>query len=295
MNFSTVRRINDKISEWDVFGEFQVFIDTFHHPYLKVCQSFQMPSITLSGILDNKAEALTEVLLKYFPQLITGQQILPEPRPGKDSHQLQFIKEVTFENEKYVSLIKVNASYMGGARNEEVLIAGKQGVTPSILTDRVYFNSRLIPVSAIQMNDGFITNFIAKQVKDAIFYVSSRDTMRDVWSTVLFDEVDFTQVNKMFTSFLAFVNPWPTAHFLPLIVDYLTICFVGITGDSKETLSILPYFHGAFHMILEKGDCSAISDPDKNFWIQYFHSFQFERVASKSGNPHWQLKYEKLI
>lgn len=295
MNLSTVKKINHRLQDCDQTTNFQVLIDTFHHPYLKVQNTFTLPSITLNGISDQEAESLTHLLIHNFPQLIAGHQLLPEPRPRKDTHQLHFIKELSFENEKYISLIKINALYMGGATTGEILEAGRQGVTPSIETDRIYFHARLIPVTSIKIEEGCITDFIARQVKEAIFYVSSRDTMRDVWSTILFDEVDFTQVNKKFTSFLAYKSPWPTAHFLPLLVDYLTICFTGITGNSHETIQVLPYFHRAFLAILDKGDCNSLNEEDRSFWNRYFQCFQFERISSKSGNPHWILKYEKFI
>ena len=295
---SLLHQINDSISR---SGKKQsagsIYIDTFHHFYAVIPEKFIWPSFHINDIRPEEKEEVTNILLKYVPSFIEGCSILPEPRPRKDSDQVHFVRHYRIMNTEYIYIFKVSCDYMGGAEKNEIIVKGRQGVTPSYRTDRIYFSSLLIPVCEVSRDSGgYIDNFIPIQIKDAIFNVSSDDEKRTFMGTILFDEIDFSQVNERITNYFEFQNAWLHKNlFYPFIIEYLSLC-MNVVIPLKEFVDQYAFvFEKIFHTFVQGGSSGDLPEQDILFLNEYYKNWSFERILSRSGNPHWRIeKYPNL-
>lgn len=268
--------------------EKQLFVDTFRHPYVKFKESFHWPSITTTELQRDEVERILEIIIPRIPEFIRGTSIMAQSRPTRHSNQLHFIREFQVDTQKYAYHFRISAEYMGGAETDEVRVPHAQGRSPEVKTDRIYFSSRIIPVTFIRKFQGSPIDFEPFQVKDAIFKIYPEDMEREFTSTILFDEVDFTEVNKRFTELYSYHNAqWkPGRLFNPFVIDHLTLTLNLIYPDYRVLDKILVPFHKVFRSFIED-DPSIVSEDTMEFWEQYYEVWEYERVNSRSGNPHW--------
>ena len=286
-----IQHINKIISNSskDRKNKIRLGIDTFHHTYVMLQESFLWPSVHTGMIRPDEKLQITEIILKYIPSFIEGCSVLPEPRPRKDSTQVHYVRSYNFNSKEYIYIFKVSSDYMGGAETNEIVIKGRQGVTPSFYTNRIYFSALLVPVSEIMKDShGAITDFRPIQIKDAIFKVSSDDVIRDFRSTVLFDEIDFSEVNQKITNHFNVNSSWKHNNlFFPLIIDYLSLCMNIMIPFKSAVDCKAPIFSRLFENFIKQENVSTLNSDDRNFLDKYFTGWKFERILSRSGNPHW--------
>ena len=286
--------INKKISGFttNVDISIKLAIDTFHHSYVQFEDSFLWPAIHTNRIEPEEKNQITDILLTHVPSFIENCSVLTESRPRRDSNQVHYVRSYKFNEVEYIYIFKVFAEYMGGADQTEIVSRGKQGIAPSFHTDRVYFESLLIPVSNITRDvHGYVTDFIPIQIKDAIFKVSSDEEIRNFRSSVLFDEIDFSQVNNKITNHFSYGKQWKFNNlFYPIIIDYLSLCMNIITPYKKVVDLNAPVFARMFMNFIHQEDGSNMEITDKQFLCDYYESWKFERIFSKSGNPHWVMR-----
>ena len=286
------RPVNDLLRNLPVVesaGEI-IRVDTFHTPYIQLNRKFAWPSIHMDQIHADEAVKIVEVLRKAIPEFVKGCSVLPEARPKKDSNQLHLVRPYEIENRKYLYVLRIVAQYMGGAAPQEVLSEGSQGITPSIQTDRIYYFARVMPVESWKLAGEDIVDYSALQSSDAIFHFTTRDTARDIFSTILFDEVDYSHINQKITDLFAFGEKWkPGKLFHPFVVDNLSICLNLLRPLKDETDIIVRYFDRAYRIIKDAASPDLLSAGDRDFWVRYYSSWDYERDASRAGNPHWKF------
>ncbi|MBI3396581.1 MAG: hypothetical protein HY042_12140 [Spirochaetia bacterium] len=268
----------------------ELYIDTFRHPYLRFSEFFTLPGSTITGIKADECRKIAELLAAKIPWIVSDCQILPEPRPRRESGQLHLVRPILVDGRPYMFIFKLSAPYMGGAQDEEIVHAAQQGLSPTVNTDRLYFNARLLPVHEMEKEHGHIVDFQAVQIREAIFEVTSKSVGRDVWSTVLFDEVDFSAVNQTFAEMFGHGADWTGGRlFSPVVVDYLTLALNLIWCDRAFVDQIAVMYDRAFTSFLHGGTLAGIANEDRQFWSAYFGAWKSERVSSRAGNPHWQM------
>lgn len=269
----------------------ELYIDTFRHPYIKFDAPFALPGINTIEVRKEEAHEYVNVLREKIPFFIAGCSLLPESRPRKNSNQLQFVKAIQVDSYKFLYMIKISAEYFGGASPDEIVSDRQQEVSPGIMTDRIYYNARIIPVQNVTLQKNAIIDFEPYQLKEAIFSISSREMERDMWSTILFDEVDFTQINESLTEMFRFHGAeWKPGRLMqPFVIDYLTLNLNLFYPCVNQIASYTKRFASVFDSFLKKKNADRLSDADRTFWHNYYRSFLFERVLSRSGNPHWKF------
>jgi hypothetical protein len=267
----------------------EYYIDTFRHPYVRFGSTFTMPSITLTEIQYDEAQAIIDTVSPFIGDFISGCYVLPISRPRKDSTYLQFMRPMEWQGNTYLYLFKLLSAYMGGASEEEMQ-RGTQDHSPYFQTDRIYFHARILPVTSVDLIEG---NFEPRKIPDAMFQVQSPGTApgarHDLWSTILFDEVDFSSLNELYSRRLDFGKQWSSGRlFYPLLIDHLTIG-LNVMAPYPDLLErILPYFHRAFENLLH-GENARWTEEDVRFWSTYTGSVKLERTESRMGNPHWKV------
>ncbi len=269
---------------------FTVNVDTFHHAYMQFSESFIWPSVNLSKVDYPEADHITDLLLKYTPSSIQNCQILPDPRSGRYSNHLFYVRVLTEKPVKLLYIFRVSCQYMGGADSGEILKPARQGFSPEIRTDRIYYTSRILPVESLVYEDGHITDFKPFKLKDAVFQISNQNNERDMWSTILFDEVDFTSVNRRFTELFGFGEPWNAERmFLPFVIDSLSIAANLLITDADSVSMLAEKYASLLHDFLAGFSTDTVGPDTADFWKKYYTGWKYERILSRSGNPHWQL------
>lgn len=270
-------------------------IDTFHHPYLQFENQFTLPTVNLYGIEYEQARSLLEPVIQHMPGFVYGCDVLPQPRPIKENNYLHLVRSYEIEDRKYIYMIKILAQYLGGAQSEEILRAASSGVSATVRTDRVYFQSRMIPAEHIEYDDGRIVDFKPVKLREAIldgitraqgFHVATKE-MRVL---DMFDEIDYSQANEELTKMFSVGVEWaPGKVFRPFMIDYHTLTMNLVFPDYKLIEAFLEHFHRGFEALLTDLNLDNLNDDTRDFWADYFQAFRYERTLSRSSNPHWLL------
>lgn len=274
-------------------AEHSLRVDTFRHSYARFTESFTLPSIDLSEIRQDEAYQLSLLLKERLPAYAADAHCLPEARPRKESHMLHLVREIRVEEASYVYLFKINPQYMGGASDEEYVTMPEQGRSPSIRTDRLYFDARLIPVSAVERGrNSQILDFRPRRIREALTQVVRSDSLDERrWATALFDDLDFGALNQEFTRRLDFTDAgWPLRNVVdPLRVDFLTLTLNLLDPDPALTEALAPRFHEVFERVARGEDLRDLPTDQREFWARYYRAWEYEPAPSRSGNPHWKL------
>ncbi len=274
-------------------------IDTFRHPYVQFAREFTLPGINVYGLEFSQAQHVAEVLKDLVPAFTAGCDVLPEARPRKDPTQLHCVRSIDTKNGTYLYILRVAAKYFGGAEAHEYVEKDRPGFSPSIRTDRIYFQARLLPVQNIERKQGKICDFSARPVMNTILKQATKsageshgiqETSRLYHTTAMFDEADFSEAETIITEQMGFGAEWKAPRvFRPFAVDYGTVC-VNLVYPHHEIIDELADQMDLSLQVIEQGRQSPVLEERlADFWASYYNAFEYEPSPSKSGNPHWKL------
>lgn len=276
---------------------FELKTDNFHHPYIQFPDAFAWPAVSIDGVGDPAAQEIASILWLRAPHFIQNCQVLPAPRPKKNVYELQFVREYQRDNRRYLYIFKISTHYMGGANENEVLTPVAQGLGPSFQTDRIYYQARLLPVESIQLADNCIVDFEASRLKETMIAMELKPKVenkqgfpKEIRSSTLFDELDFSEINHRLLEMFAFGEKWRLEKiFKPFVVEHLTLCLALLYPQITLLDHIVDSFHIAWSLLLEEGRLDALNVEERAFWNLYYRAFRCENVRSRSGNPHWRF------
>lgn len=270
---------------------YQHYIDTFRLPYIRFGETFAWGGVSIDEVHGHEAARLVETLVQLVPSFVAGCEILPVAKPHKNSDQLHFVRFLKApENGQpgFIYLIKIKPGYFGGADEGEIISPASQSNGPVFTTDRIYYQARILPVKSLSMQGGQILDFEAWQIEAAIFQVTQKEKYRDFWSTILFDDVDYSEINSDFTDRFNPGEEWKMKRlFPPFIVDYLSLAFNLISP--KLILPAFPIYQKIFAAVADPQINFAMDESMSNWLRQYYRDWEYHRVDSKSGNPHWKI------
>lgn len=294
MDIREARRINQRLAQIQSSAARprDLRIDTFRHPYVKFSAPYLMPAISLGDIQGEEAFQLIEVVAERIPEFAAGCQILPEPRPRRESAHIHLVREVIQAEDRFLYIFNLNAEYMGGAEDAEITSRALQGRAPSFRTDRMYFHSRLIPVENIQRQDGQIVDFRVRRPRQSYQTTVTRSEWKpgDKWTNFFFDDADFSSFHRAFTEQLGGGAHWPLSNlFYPFLLEYATVCLNLVSPGYAMAESLAEWFAPAARAIITDEPDPARLDRMQAFWKAYFSAWEYEPAPSRSGNPHWKL------
>lgn len=265
-------------------------VDNFHHPYMIFEDSFHWPAIHLDHLRDDEIIRIMEILQERIPDFISDCQILTE-EVSQRSLQLKLGRLLKIEERDYLYLFKVSVEYMGGASSEEILRPHRQGISPEFITNRIYYHALILPLSRVELNSGRIKNYVTHSIKEAIFQYIPENMERDIWSSIVFDKLDFSEVNHRFTQLLeSITTTWkPGKIFDPFIIEDLTLAGRVIDPVLQNSDEYHRMYDQLFQIIQKKQPIDSIPEEGRIFWKNYFGGWELERVLSRGGNPHWKI------
>jgi len=274
---------------------FRICLDTIRHPYLLFAEKWTWPAVSLDELRYPEARDLLDALISCIGPFLKGGQVLPQPRPRKESSHLHivfFYPAAGFREDLagFIFILRILGPYMGGAHTHEVLAAPRQGRSPSFQTDRLYFQSRLFPVKQVDLKEGALVDFEPLRLKETLFNVSAIREEKNFWASALFDDVDFSHLEAgLLEPFLDGQSLPSQAHFKPLIVDYFTIALNLLCPDPALAAALVAPFRDLLLSFLQSGNMPALNDRLKDFWKSYLLRWEHRNALSRSGNPHWEV------
>lgn len=190
-DFKTINRILNETSGKNKPGE--IYVDNLHTPYIQFPDRFVISGTSVTQPEFGDIKDFVQTVLKYIPEAIEGTCLLPEPRPKRETGKLFFVRPMLFGSSRFLYVFSVDMLYLGGAKSEEIKKPGSQNMTPSIITDRLYFQTKIIHIHSTKEDGEDITDFEAKRFQGGIFRVESeKDDNKPIRRfSEIFDEIDF--------------------------------------------------------------------------------------------------------
>ncbi|MCW7480158.1 LIC_10030 family protein [Leptospira kanakyensis] len=285
-DYQSINRILNETSAKNKPGE--IFVDNLHSPYIQFSEKFLIPGTSSTQPEFGDIKNFVQTVLKYIPEAIEGTCLLPEPRPKRETGKLFFVRPMIFGSSRFLYVFSVDMLYLGGAGSDEIKKPGSQNMTPSILTDRLYFQVKIIHLHSTKEVGENVIDFQAKRFQGGIFRVESeKDDNKPIRRfSEIFDEIDFSETESTIREELG-ITPevWKLGRiYSPIGIDYLSLSLRFLIPSLPKTIG---QFRN-FYPILTETE-AGIPEETLNKYHEYLSSFEVERTQSKSGNILWKV------
>ncbi|MCW7469169.1 LIC_10030 family protein [Leptospira kanakyensis] len=285
-DYQSINRILNETSGKNKPGE--IFVDNLHSPYIQFSEKFLIPGTSSTQPEFSDIKNFVQTVLKYIPEAIEGTCLLPEPRPKRETGKLFFVRPMIFGSSRFLYVFSVDMLYLGGAGSDEIKKPGSQNMTPSILTDRLYFQVKIIHLHSTKEVGENVIDFQAKRFQGGIFRVESeKDDNKPIRRfSEIFDEIDFSETESTIREELG-ITPevWKLGRiYSPIGIDYLSLSLRFLIPSLPKTIG---QFRN-FYPILTETE-AGIPEETLNKYHEYLSSFEVERTQSKSGNILWKV------
>lgn len=293
MNVENFKSINAELNE--ISGKNkkgQIFIDNLHSPYIKFDQKYVLPSSYVTNPDVDQIKSFVKILMEFVPEALEGTCILPEPRPRRETNKLFFVRPMLFNQFHFMYVFSVDMQYLGGATTEEIKKPATQNLTPSVVTDRIYFQIKVVLLDNLIQDGDHVIDFTAKRFQGGEFRIETeRGDGKPVRKfSEIFDEIDFSETEQTIREELGITKDiWKLGRvYSPIGIDYLSLSMRFLNPSLADTVHL---FHD-FYPLLTQGQ-SLISEKTLELYHTYLSKHDVERTQSKSGNMLWRLWIQK--
>ncbi|WCL49553.1 LIC_10030 family protein [Leptospira sp. GIMC2001] len=274
----------------------RIYIDNLHCPYLELEGEYILPPCSvLDGVGYDTAKQYLKEISRLVPELISGMQVLPFPRPKKDSSKLFLVQRIEGEQE-FLLLIVLDVAHLGGIQNDKIVKKANQSQTISIRTNRIYFTSKIIPIEKIYIDKGNIVNFDGYEVTEWI--EKQRKNVKQLETELenrirpfsdLFDDADFSTQEKLIAEHLGINREnWRLGKvYSPIGIEHLCFSIRFLEARKQTILETWNMIRDSFwdgltsNENLEKGVTIALHN--------YLSNFDSKLEYSQSDNPRWLI------
>ena len=265
-------------------------IDQFHTLCAVLSRVRDLPYVARSDLSGDEKIHFMEVAADELGEYLIGSAVLPENRPATRTGEIHWARACEAKHGRYVFLFRLIAEYRGGAATDEVMTKGEHRFLKS---DRLYYNARLMPVSAITAGTaGQVLDFVVERLPEVQALFTPKEASRGWYrGSAFFDEPDYGPLNEKFSKLFDFCDAWQCGALLRpfLVQDYLTLTLNLVAPTPELIDAVLPFFDRSWKLLRDGQSPATLSGEDQDFWCGYYRSFNLERVISRSGNPQWRL------
>lgn len=280
----------------------EIFVDNLHTAFLEFEENFILPSTSVYEIDFSAAKEFLLQAEQLIPELIQGCNVLPIPKPKKNSNQLFLVKEIHFskenQNKKFIFVVSFILTYLGGAPNSMIVKQPVQGKTAAIRTRRIYFLARILPLESLEFQNDVLVDFLTRRYKETEFMidvdsVSSYNKSQHTYSE-LFDDVDYSKQISMIHSILNINKEiWkPGKVFEPIDVELHTISSRFLESSQERIFNQFETFRHLIDLLLSP-ESMTINLMNQEPLHEWLHSFETERGTTPSGNMLWKILKRK--
>jgi hypothetical protein len=294
MQFKDIKSINKLLLDLEGKNKpGEIYVDNLHSPYIKFNEQFALPQSAITRPEIPAISDYVQILIKMLPEAIEGTSLLPEPRPKKETGKLFFVRPILFEDKKFMYVFSTDMQYLGGARPEEIKKQSAQNLTPSVMTDRIYFQAKVFPVENFTEEADFVTDFKAVRFRGGVFRL---DADREAESkprrfSEIFDELDFSDLESKIREELGINSEiWPMGRvYSPIGIDYLSLSLRFL----KPSLPKIIREFRKYYKILNPGE-EGVSEEITKAFHQYLFKHETSRTQSRSGNMLWKIHFTEF-
>jgi len=234
-----------------------------------------------------------------IPELIQDTYILPEPRPRKENQKIFLVRSLSSPlSQKFLWILSLQIGYLGGGSKESILRPKAQGLTLSVRTNRIYFQSRVIPVDTIFQEGEEIRGFDPCEIRARTEEKSELERnpeLRIQPFSELFDDPDLTKQEERIRRIYQ-LNPqvWqPGSIYTPIGREYQSLSFRFLEADFVKIQSTWEEISPAFWLAATLSNDSLekpVSEEIPLYTLhRYLSRFKAESSYSPSGNLRWRI------
>ncbi|TGL63180.1 hypothetical protein EHQ58_01695 [Leptospira ognonensis] len=271
----------------------EVYVDNLHSPYIKFSEEFVIPASSITKPEFSAIVDFVQILVKFIPEAIEGTSLLPEPRPKKETGKLFFVRPILFEDKKFMYVFSTDMQYLGGAKPEEIKKAAAQNLSPSVISDRIYFQAKVFPVESFIEEGDQVSDFQSVRFQGGVFRIESdREAENKPRKfSEIFDELDFSDLESKIREELGINSEiWPMGRvYSPIGIDYLALSMRFL----KPSLPKIMREFRKYYRILSPGT-EGVSPEITKAYHQYLFKHETSRTLSRSGNMLWKIHFTEF-
>lgn len=223
-----------------------IFLNVIKNEFIMLNGRIEIPRIAVKELDYIKAIPILKDISDYIPEFLSGHELLVDRKPASEQHSLHFVKSVKGKIFDYIHIFKIFLKFEGDSRN--IIEKGDTGNYPSYSTDRLYYKSRLIPVTSITNANGKI-DFTPMRMVSADYIKSDQK----LFTSAIFDELDRKEITRDIHDRLAIDVFNISTEIYPFIVfDYFTACFNVLYPVQDEIEKAIEIFEPVFITVFDK-------------------------------------------
>jgi hypothetical protein len=289
MNNSSINDILNDI-QWAPTNQIKNFmINVLLNPAMEIDRNITVPPTPLGGIETRTVVKLIDEIKDYIPEFLKNTNILPQPIPEYEKQTLHFVKSIPYQKSKFISIFKIHLKYEGGGTPIKP-IENPEKYFPGFQTNKLYYESAIIPVNNIQIKNNEIISFQPRIYEKGLKKIETDEKM--FLGSEIFDEQDFSSLNR---EIMNSINPSKDeyhviADYFPIKFQYSTISLNLLNPTEKNITKYLPIFDKIIKKILDKEEANLYSDSDISQLKQLCHLYNFNRKVNINKDIYWEIK-----
>ncbi len=220
-----------------------IYLNAVKNEMIFFGEELVVPRIPVQELKYDLGAEILKDLVPRIPQLFEGHHFLETRKPRSELHSLQFALPLKGRVLEFVHLFKMDMRF--GGDSSSIIERGSTDHYPSYRTSRIYYKSRLIPVSEIS-GSGVSLDFKPLRLHESNYVESdqyfhtfavfddlhSRELTRDLYRKI---DLDVFPISLELYPFLAY--------------DQFTACFNVLYPSVSELALALDVFEPLFHLI----------------------------------------------
>ncbi|MEM7180377.1 MAG: hypothetical protein AAF518_05665, partial [Spirochaetota bacterium] len=271
-----------------------IYVDNLHTTYALLPESYVLPACPKTGPDFATSLSYLQSIARYIPETIAKCHVLPEAKPKREEDKLFLLREFSLDGSKYLYIVKLFISHLGGASLEQTIQKESSSHNMSVRTDRIYYSIHIIPIRSVEKRNGNIVDFTSLNIPSIIeTKISSKEPTEDTFAGVLpptsiFDEVNYqTAIEPLKARLCVRRENWqPASIHEPIYIEYHTLSFRPLEVSFAKIKEEFAKFHRALQQTMQ--NVNDLETKALNAFITYLNRNTATRTVSPSGNICWK-------
>jgi hypothetical protein len=252
-------------------------------------QPFVIPKVPVSGLDIDHRNALASLYATIVPDYIQGCSLLEKSSVGMTPHVIEWVRPLTEDKETLLYVIRIAGNYLGGALDSEVKERGRSTWYASFETDRIYYESYLLPVTRITQKGQEAFDPIS--VFDHTTYEKDDSPGYRFISYGIFSEVDMSEQNTELSRSLDPQQIYRLHKVFPLLCYFHRTPAFHIADPIPQNYEQIAEFASPIlHLLTEMREnfqYNQIDPPNQKKLNNFLKSMKWQESFTRSGLRCW--------
>ncbi len=283
-----------------------LFLNSSKNEFITFPGTITVPRFSVKELVYGDITGFMENIIRFFPEFFREHALLVRRKPASDAHSLRFFMPLKGKLMDFVHFFKIDLRFGGDSSN--VVEKGDTFHYPSYRTNRIYFKSRIVPVSEARP-DGFTPLRLADSIEvDSDMHRHTMAILDEMNTGELtrgllahIDKTVFSTSQDLypffvFEFFTACMNvPYSVENELVKALELFEPLFISIFGKYRkegppvDKESALAVFQG----LLAEKDGSIVPDDILSVRLRdYFGRYGIKRDDELALRGWWEIKIE---